>query len=180
MPQKKNPDGAELVRAKATLIIGNLGSVLNILKGLPLSYSKDLQDDKSLIFNSYDNLILSLKVINEILSKSKFNKVRMKEVVDNSDSTATDLANWLVQNLNYTFRDAYKTTGRIVDYCIKKKIHLDKLTLAELQSFDKKININAKKLLLATDSVAIKSSFGGTSPKKTKQMIKIVIKKYLK
>ena len=104
----------------------------------------------------------------------------MKEVVENSDSTATDIANWLVQNLNYTFRDAYKTTGRIVDYCNKKKLNLDKLTLKELQNFDKKIDINAKKLLSVTDSIVIKSSFGGTSPKNTKKMIKIVINKYLK
>ncbi len=180
MPQKKNPDGAELVRAKASLIIGNLSSILNILKGLPLSYSKDLQDDKSLIFNSYDNLILSLKVINEILSKSKFNALKMKQVVDNSNSTATDLANWLVQNLNYTFREAYKTTGRIVDYCNKRKINLEKLTLKELQNFDKKITIAAKKLLSTTNSVYIKTSFGGTSPKNTKKMIKFAIKKYLK
>ncbi len=180
MPQKKNPDGAELVRAKASLIIGNLGSILNILKGLPLSYSKDLQDDKKLIFNSYDNLIISLKVINEILSKSKFNKPRMKEVIDSSHSTATDLANWLVENLNYTFRDAYKTTGSVVDYCNKKNLSLERLTLKELQNFDKKINIAAKRLLSPTNSVAIKSSYGGTSPKNTKKMIEFAIKKYLK
>ncbi len=179
MPQKKNPDGAELVRAKATLLIGNLGSILSILKGLPLSYSKDLQEDKNLIFNSYDNLILSLKVINEILSKSKFNKHKMKKVVENSDSTATDFANWLVQNLHYTFRDAYKTTGKIVDYCSKNKKSLDKLTLDELQRFDKKININAKKLFSVIDSVSTKSSFGGTSPKNIKKMVKFVTKKYL-
>ncbi len=180
MPQKKNPDGAELVRAKASLMIGNLGSILNILKGLPLSYSKDLQEDKNLIFNSYDNLVLSLKVINEILTKLKFNKIRMKNVVEISDSTATDLANWLVQNLNYTFRDAYKTTGKIVKYCNNKKLNLEKITLEELQNFDKKINIAAKKLLLAKNSVNTKSSFGGTSPKNTEQMIKLAIKKYLK
>ncbi len=180
MPQKKNPDGAELVRAKASLIVGNLGSILNILKGLPLSYSKDLQDDKSLIFSSYDNLILSLKVINEILNKSKFNIDRMKKVIDNSDSTATDLANWLVENLNYTFRDAYKTTGSIVNYCHKKGLILEKLTLKELQNFDKKIDINAKKLLSATNSVSIKSSYGGTSPKSAKKMIEFAVKKYFK
>ncbi len=180
MPQKKNPDGAELVRAKASLIIGNLVSLLNILKGLPLSYSKDLQDDKILTFNSFDNLILSLKVINEILSKSSFNKSRMKEIIDDSDSTATDLANWLVQNLNYTFRDAYRKTGKIVAFCNKKKISLEKLSLKELQKFDKKINIAAKKLLSATNSVLIKSSYGGTSPKNTKKMIDFAIKKYLK
>ena len=180
MPQKKNPDGAELVRSKSGLVIGNLGSILNILKGLPLSYSKDLQDDKSLVFSSYDNLILSLKVMNEILSKSKFNKPRMKEVVDNSDSTATDLANWLVQNLNYTFRDAYKTTGRVIKYCNERKINLEKITLKELQNFDKKFNITALRLLSASNSVIIKSSYGGTAPKITKKMIEFAIKKYLK
>ena len=180
MPQKKNPDGAELVRAKSSLMIGNLSSILNILKGLPLSYSKDLQEDKKLIFDSYDNLILSLKIINEILFKSKFNQPKMKEVIDYSNSTATDLANWLVQNLNYTFRDAYKTTGMVVAYCNKKKLTLEKLTLKELQNFDKNINSTAKRLLSATNSVAIKSSYGGTAPKNTKKMIEFAIKKYLK
>jgi len=180
MPQKKNPDGAELVRGKTSLMIGNLNAILNILKGLPLSYSKDLQDDKILVFNSYDNLILSLKVITEILSKSTFNKSRMQEVIDDSDSTATDLANWLVQNLSYTFRDAYKTTGKVIAYCKKKKLSLEKLTLKELQNFDKKINNSAKKLLSTKNSVDIKSSYGGTSPKNTKKMIQFAVKKYLK
>ena len=114
------------------------------------------------------------------LSKSKFNKPRMQEVIDDSDSTATDLANWLVQNLNYTFRDAYKITGKIVKYCIKKKLSLEKLTLKELQNFDKKINNSAKKLLSTKNSVDIKSSYGGTSPKNTKKMIQFAVKKYLK
>ena len=180
MPQKKNPDGAELVRGKANLMISNLNAILNILNGLPLSYSKDLQEDKNLVFNSYDNLLLSLKVINEILSQSKFDKSRMKEVIDNSGSTATDLANWLVQNLNYTFRDAYKTTGKIVTYCNKKNLSLEKISLKELKSFDKEINIDAKNILSTTNSVIIKSSYGGTAPKNTKKMIEFAIKKYLK
>jgi argininosuccinate lyase len=180
MPQKKNPDGAELVRGKTSLIIGNLTSILNILKGLPLSYSKDLQDDKILVFQSYDNLILSLRVINEILSQSKFNNSRMKEVIDQSNSTATDLANWLVKNLDYTFRDAYKTTGKVITYCNKKKLSLEKLSLKELQKFEKKIDISAKNLLSTTNSVNSKSSFGGTSPKNAKKIIEYAIKKYLK
>tara|TARA_A100001011_G_scaffold279320_1_gene289230 strand:+ start:681 stop:2066 length:1386 start_codon:yes stop_codon:yes gene_type:complete len=180
MPQKKNPDGAELVRGKTSIIIGNLNSILNIVKGLPLSYSKDLQDDKSLIFNSYDNLLLSLKVINEILSKSNFNKIIMKKLVDNSNSTATDLANWLVQNLDYTFRDSYKVTGKIVAYCNKNKINIDSLSLKELQKFDRKITSSAKKVLLTINSVDNKSSFGGTSPENSKKIIQYAIKKYLK
>ena len=180
MPQKKNPDGAELVRGKTSIIIGNLVSILNIIKGLPLSYSKDLQDDKSLVFNSFDNLILCLKVINEIISKSNFNKTRMKEVVDKSDSTATDLANWLVKNLNYSFRDAYKITGKIILYCQKNKLNIESISLKELQKFDKKISIEAMNVLSSSNSVNSKSSFGGTSPENTKKMIKFAIKKYLK
>ena len=179
MPQKKNPDGAELVRGKTSFIISNLSSMLNIIKGLPLSYSKDLQDDKQITFNSYDNVSLCIKVMNEILSKSTFNKTRMKELIDNSNATATDLANWLVQNLRYSFRDAYVVTGKIVSYCSKQDRNIDSLSLGELKKFDKNITADAKKVLSATTSVKSKSSFGGTAPEITKKMIKLVIKKYL-
>ncbi len=179
MPQKKNPDGAELVRGKTSIIISNLSSMLNIIKGLPLSYSKDLQDDKQITFNSYDNVSLCIKVMNEILSKSTFNKSRMKELIDNSNATATDLANWLVQNLRYSFRDAYVVTGKIVSYCSKQDRNIDSLSLGELKKFDKNITADAKKVLSTTNSVKSKSSFGGTAPEITKKMIKLVIKKYL-
>ncbi len=179
MPQKKNPDGAELVRGKTSIIISNLSSMLNIIKGLPLSYSKDLQDDKQITFNSYDNVSLCIKVMNEILSKSTFNKTRMKELIDNSNATATDLANWLVQKLRYSFRDAYNVTGKIVSYCSKQDRNIDSLSLGELKKFDKNITADAKKVLSATNSVKSKSSFGGTAPEITKKMIKLVIKKYL-
>ena len=179
MPQKKNPDGAELVRGKTSIIISNLNSMLNIIKGLPLSYSKDLQDDKQITFNSYDNVSLCIKVMNEILSKSTFNKTRMKELIDNSNATATDLANWLVQNLRYSFRDAYVVTGKIVSYCSKQDRSIDSLSLGELKKFDKNITADAKKVLSTTNSVKSKSSFGGTAPEITKKIIKLVIKKYL-
>ncbi len=179
MPQKKNPDGAELVRGKTSITISNLSSMLNIIKGLPLSYSKDLQDDKQITFNSYDNVSLCIKVMNEILSKSTFKKTRMKELIDNSNATATDLANWLVQNLRYSFRDAYVVTGKIVSYCSKQDRNIDSLSLGELKKFDKNITADAKKVLSTTNSVKSKSSFGGTAPEITKKMIKLVIKKYL-
>ncbi len=179
MPQKKNPDGAELVRGKTSIIISNLSTMLNVIKGLPLSYSKDLQDDKQITFNSYDNVSLCIKVMNEILSKSTFNKTRMKELIDNSNATATDLANWLAQNLKYSFRDAYVVTGKIVSYCSKQDRNIDSLSLGELKKFDKNITADAKKVLSATNSVKSKSSFGGTAPEITKKMIKLVIKKYL-
>ena len=179
MPQKKNPDGAELVRGKTSIIISNLSTMLNIIKGLPLSYSKDLQDDKQITFNSYDNVSLCIKVMNEILSKSTFNKTRMKELIDNSNATATDLANWLVQNLRYSFRDAYVVTGKIVSYSSKQDRNIDSLSLGDLKKFDKNITADAKKVLSTTNSVKSKSSFGGTAPEITKKMIKLVIKKYL-
>ncbi len=180
MPQKKNPDGAELVRGKSNLIIGNLMAIVSIVKDLPLSYSKDLQDDKSLIFESYDTLVLCLKVINETLSKCNFNKTKMKEVIENSNATATDLANWLVQNLRYSFRDAYKLTGRVVNYCTENNINIDSISIEELQKFDSKITLSAKKVLSAANSINTKSSFGGTSPENANKIIKFAIKKYLK
>ncbi len=179
MPQKKNPDGAELVRGKTSIIISNLSAMINIIRGLPLSYSKDLQDDKQITFNSYDNVSLCIKVMNEILSKSTFKKTRMKELIDNSNATATDLANWLVQKLRYSFRDAYIVTGKIVSYCSKQHRNIDSLSLDELKKFDKNITADAKKVLSATNSVKSKLSFGGTAPEITKKMIKLVIKKYL-
>ena len=145
MPQKKNPDGAELVRSKTSTIISNLNAILIILKGLPLGYSKDLQDDKKIVFSTFDNVCLNLKVITEIWSKLTFNKKIMTKAVDNSNATATDFANWLVQNLKFSFREAYQLTGKVVSYANKKNKKLHQLTLSELKKFNKNINLSAKK-----------------------------------
>ena len=103
----------------------------------------------------------------------------MKKLIENSNATATDLANWLVQNLRYSFRDAYNVTGKIISYCSKENKNIDSLSLDELRKFDKNITADAKKVLSATNSVKSKSSFGGTAPEITKKIIKLVIKKYL-
>ena len=179
MPQKKNPDGAELVRSKAAIVISNLNNLLIILKGLPLGYNKDLQEDKKLIFDSFDTVKLCIEVIREIIEKVKFNKKEMKKAVDDSNSTATDLANWLVINLNYTFREAYKLTGKIVAFCNKKNINLDQLTLKELKKFEKNISNSAINVLSSINSIKNKKSFGGTSPQSVNKSIQYVIKKYL-
>ncbi len=179
MPQKKNPDGAELVRSKAATVISNLNNLLVILKGLPLGYNKDLQEDKKLIFDSFDTVKLCIEVIKEIVEKVKFNKNEMQKAVDDSNSTATDLANWLVINLNYTFREAYKLTGKIVSFCNKKNRNLDQLTLKELKKFDKNINYSAINVLSSINSIKNKKSFGGTSPQSVNKSIQYVIKKYL-
>jgi len=179
MPQKKNPDGAELVRGKAALIISNLNNLLVILKGLPLGYSKDLQEDKKIIFDSFDTINLCLQVIKEIMLKIRFNKRKMKQAIDKSNSTATDLANWLVQNLNYSFREAYKLTGKIVIFSDKKNKNLKELSLIELKKFDKNINNSILKVLSSINSMKNKKSLGGTSPQSVNKSIQYVIKKYL-
>ncbi len=179
MPQKKNPDGAEIVRSNVSNLIGNLNSILIILKGLPLAYSKDLQDDKKLTFQSYDNVLLSTRVIIEILNNAHFNKKVMHNAINNSYATATDIADWLVQNLDYNFRDAYNLTGKIVKYASKKGKLLDKISIKEFQKFEKNITKQIFKVLSPLNSMKSKSSFGGTSPDSVKKSIQYAIKKYL-
>ena len=179
MPQKKNPDGAELVRSQAAKSISHLNNIFIILKGLPLAYSKDMQDDKKLIFNSFDTVHLCLQVMTELMSKIKFNTSQMKKAVDQSYASATDLANWLVQHLGYSFRHAYQLTAKIVSYAIKKNKILEALTLGELQQFDGHISASILKNLSSTNSMRNKTSYGGTSPQSVKKSIQYAIKKYL-
>jgi argininosuccinate lyase len=179
MPQKKNPDGAELVRSQAANSISHLNNILIILKGLPLAYSKDMQDDKKLVFNSFDTVHLCLQVMTELMSKIKFNTYQMKNAVDESYAASTDLANWLVQNLGYSFRHAYQLTAKIVSYAIKKNKILEALTLGELQQFDGHISASILKNLSSTNSMRNNTSYGGTSPQSVKKSIQYAIKKYL-
>ena len=179
MPQKKNPDGAELVRSNVSNIIGNLNSIIIMLKGLPLAYSKDLQDDKKILFKAYDDILLNLQVMSELMKKINFNKKEMLHAIKKSYATATDLADWLVKKLGYTFRQAYQITGKIVAYANSNNILLSNLTLKELQKFDKKINKGIFHILSPLNSIKSKSSFGGTSPQTVKKSIQYAIKKYL-
>merc|ERR1711991_630191 len=139
MPQKKNPDQLEYLRGKSGLTFGNFFSMLIILKGLPLSYFKDMQDDKKIVFNSYDTLINSLKIFNEILKNISANKKNMFELADKGFTTATDLADYLVQNHSMSFRKAYQKTAEIVDYAEKKKKKLKDLKIDELKKIEPKL-----------------------------------------
>jgi len=179
MPQKKNPDGAELVRANASSVISNLNNILSLLKGLPLSYSKDLQDDKRLTFNTYDNVLLGLQVMAELMNKIKFNKKTMLQAVDGSYATATDLADWLVKKLHYPFRQAYQITGKIVGYANSKNKFLSNMSLKELQKFDNNITGDIFRVLSPLNSMKSKNSLGGSAPETVKKSIQYVIKKYL-
>jgi len=169
MPQKKNPDIAELVRGKNGRVIGALMSILVVMKGLPLAYSKDLQEDKELTFDAIDNILISLEAINAIVKKLKPKKDNLSTAAQKSYSTATDLADWLVASLDIPFREAHKITGNIVRYCEKRKIKLSELTIQELKGFNKKINDDIFNVLNVEQSVNQKKSFGSTSPSMVKK-----------
>merc|ERR1711991_662245 len=129
MPQKKNPDLLEYLRGKSGITFGNFFSMLTILKGLPLSYFKDLQDDKELVFNSNDTLINCLKIFDEVLKNCSANKKKMLELANSGYTTATDLADYLVKNHSMSFRKAYQKTAAVVNFAEKRKKRLNELTL---------------------------------------------------
>ena len=179
MPQKKNPDGAELVRAKVAVSISNLMAILSLIKNLPLSYSKDLQEDKRITFEAFDNTKLSLSVIKEMISKIKFNKEKMLNAVNNSNATSTDLADWLVKEMDYPFRKAHNITSKIVQYATNKKKLLLGLSLKELQKFEKRITNKVFSVFIPQNSIKSKKSIGGVSPETVKKAIQEAEKKYL-
>jgi argininosuccinate lyase len=171
MPQKKNPDLLEYLRGKSGSSFGNLFSMLTILKGLPLSYFKDLQDDKEIVFKSNDTLINSLKIFDEILKNFSPNKKRMLELASNGYITATDLADYLVKNHSMSFRKAYQKTAAIVNLAEKKKKKLDELSLEELKKIEPKLTSDVLKVFDLTNSVNSKKSYGGTAFDNIKKMI---------
>ena len=171
MPQKKNPDLLEFLRGKSGISYGNLFTMLTILKGLPLSYFKDLQDDKEIVFKSNDNLINCLKIFDEVLKNISPNKKRMLELANSGYITATDLADYLVKNYSITFRKAYQKTSNIINLAEKKKKRLDELSLEELKMIEPKLNEDVLKVFDLKNSVNSKKSFGGTSFANIKKMI---------
>ena len=171
MPQKKNPDLLEFLRGKSGIIYGNLFSMLTVLKSLPLSYYKDLQDDKEIVFKSNDILQNCLKILDEILKNFTPNKKQMIELANTGYLTATDLADYLVKNHSMPFRKAYKVTADIVNFAEKKKKNLDQLTLAELKKIEPKLSNDVLKVFDLKNSVNSKKSYGGTSFDNIKKMI---------
>ena len=171
MPQKKNPDLLEYLRGKSGVSYGNLFSMLTILKGLPLSYFKDLQDDKEIVFKSNDTIINCLKIFDEILKNCNPNKKKMFELANNGYITATDLADYLVKNHSMSFRKAYQKTAAVVNLAEKKKKKLDELSLEDLKKIEPKLTDDVLKVFDLTNSVNSKKSYGGTSFDNIKKMI---------
>ena len=172
MPQKKNPDPAELIRGRTGINYGKLNSILTIMKGLPISYFKDLQDDKALVFDGFDTLKDTLIMSNELIKNIKPNKKRMFEMAKTGYTTATDFADYLVKEKKFSFREAYKISSKIVNYAEKNKKNLDEISLSELKKFNKNLTKDVLKVFNVKNSVNSKTSYGGTAEKNIKKMIK--------
>ena len=179
MPQKKNPDPAELIRGRAGKNFGLLQSMLTTMKGLPLSYYKDMQEDKVIVFSSYDTLLESIIITNELVKSLKANKDRMFNLSNEGYTTATDFADYLVQNNNLSFREAYKISAKLVNYAEKKKKKLNELKFEEVKRMKNDLNKNVMKVFNVKNSVDSKTSYGGTATKNIKKMI-LKLKKELK
>ncbi len=171
MPQKKNPDPLEYLRGKAGGTFGNLFSMLTILKGLPLSYFKDLQDDKEIVFRSFDTLINCISILDEVLGNFKPNKNKMLILANKGFATATDLAEYLVKYHEKTFRKAYQITANVVNYAEKNRKKLNELTIKDLQKFEPNLKNNVLNIFDLKNSINSKKSFGGTSFNNVKKMI---------
>ena len=171
MPQKKNPDPAELIRGRTAINYGNLNSMLTIMKGLPISYYKDLQDDKELVFDSYDTLRDSLLMSIELIENLNTKKNNMKNMAQKGYTTATDFADFLTKKKKMPFRKGYTISSKLVNYAERKKVRLDQLSKNEINKFVKKVKINVPKMFDVVNSMNSKTSFGGTSTKNVKRMI---------
>jgi argininosuccinate lyase len=172
MPQKKNPDPAELIRGRVGINYGKLNSILTIMKGLPMSYFKDLQDDKSLVFDGYDTLKDTLAMTHELINNLNPNKERMFKMANQGYTTATDFADYLVKEKNLTFRESYLISSRLVNFAEKNKKTLNNLSLDELKKIYKDLDTDVLKIFDVKNSMNSKKSHGGTSAFNVKKMIK--------
>jgi len=179
MPQKRNPDAAELIRAKAGRVIGNLNSLLIVMKGLPLTYSKDMQDDKEPAFEAADTLELSIAAMTGMIRDLKVNTQRLKESAGAGYTTATDIADWLVRVAGVPFRQAHHITGRIVRIAEDRGVGLEDLSLSDLQGVDERITDDVFSVLGVEASAASRTSFGGTAPANVAQSVIAARKRFL-
>jgi argininosuccinate lyase len=172
MPQKKNPDPAELIRGRVGINYGKLNSMLTIMKGLPMSYFKDLQDDKALVFESYDTLKDTLIMSAELIDAVKPMKDNMFRMSNRGFTTATDFADYLVKEKNLSFRDSYSLAAKLVNLAEKNNKTLDELSLVEVRKIYKDLDKGVLKVFDVRNSMNSKTSYGGTASNNTKMMIK--------
>ena len=171
MPQKRNPDAAELVRGHSGRIIGALTSLMVTMKGLPLAYSKDMQDDKEPVFEARDLLMLSLDALAGMMDTLEFEPERMHQAAVQGFSTATDLADWLVREADVPFREAHHITGRAVKAAEERSCDLADLPLEVLKAIDARIDASVFEVLSIDASVRSRASYGGTAPECVREQI---------
>ena len=171
MPQKKNPDAAELIRAKIGRIFGANVALMMVMKGLPLAYSKDMQEDKEQVFDAADSLMLALAAMQGMVADMQANKAALCAAAGAGFSTATDLADWLVRSLNMPFRDAHHVTGSLVALAEAEKCELQDLSLTQMHSVDPAITKEVYDVLGVENSVASRISYGGTAPAQVRAQI---------
>ncbi len=179
MPQKRNPDAAELIRAKAGRTIGNLNALLVVMKGLPLAYAKDTQDDKEPVFEAMETLSLSLAAMTGMITDLKANAAEMRAATEGGFITATDLADYLVMELGLPFREAHHVTGRIVKLAESKGLRLDQLPVDDMRSVEPKIRQDVAGFVTVEGSVARRRSYGGTAPDQVRAAIARAKERYL-
>jgi argininosuccinate lyase len=171
MPQKKNPDAAELIRGKTGRVYGNLINLLTVMKALPLAYNHDMQEDKEPLFDTVSTLESSLFLMSKMIETMQINKEKMEKGTKDDFSTATELADYLVKK-GLSFREAHKLVGKIVLYCLENNNHLENLALSELKAFHKSFDESTLKILTPQAAVKAKNSYGGTSLKRVEESIK--------
>ena len=180
MPQKRNPDAAELVRGKSGRVFGALTTLLTVMKGLPLTYSKDMQEDKEAVFGAFDTLELCLAATTGMIVDMKPNRERMKASASAGFTTATDLADWVTRTLNVPFRESHHITGRIVALAEQKGCDLAQLSLADMRGVEPRITQDIFTVLTVEASAASRTSFGGTAPDNVKAAIAAARERFLR
>ncbi|MDX2028771.1 MAG: argininosuccinate lyase [Alphaproteobacteria bacterium] len=180
MPQKRNPDAAELVRAKTGRLLGAFTTLLTVMKGLSLAYAKDMQEDKEHVFDAADTLRLMVAAMAGMARDMKPNRAALERAMGEGFITATDLADWLVREANVPFRDAHHITGKIVQLAEKKKCGLEKLSLVEMKKIDSRITKDVFSVLRPANAVKSRNSFGGTAPDQVKKAVQAAKGRFLK
>ena len=176
MPQKKNPDAAELIRGKSGRVFGNLVSLLTLMKGLPLAYNKDLQEDKEPLFDTAETVKVCLAIFTDMMKSAKFIPIAQKELEASGFLTATDLADYLVLK-GVPFREAHELTGKTVAFCLEKKKTLPDLSLAQLRKISKRFDEEVFNHIALQNSVDRKNIYGGTAKNQVRAQITRLTKK---
>ena len=179
MPQKRNPDAAELIRAKAGRVVGALNALLITIKGLPMTYAKDMQEDKETVFDASDTMTLCLAAMTGMIAEGKFDANRMRDLTGRGFATATDLADWLVRVLGMPFREAHHVTGRIVKRAETKGCGLEDLSLEEMCEEEPRISQDVFGVLGIDNSVKSRTSLGGTAPDNVRRAVAAARKRFL-